>query len=629
MKTIEIYVACHKPSELPQNDIFVPIHVGAKNAKIILPGVQRDDEGDNISVKNPQYCEMTAQYWAWKHSKADYVGLCHYRRYLNFTDKIFSHYTPDNRKQVLVSILNPYTEEKYGLLDKQQIHKIVEDNDVLVANAQDLSKVNTPFGPQKSTLKHWLAHDMALINVKDLYTLFGIVERDYPEIYKSMREYLDKKYFYGFNTFVLRRDLFCEMSAFEFDVLSKLEKQVNISHYNQQLSRIYGFMGEILFSSYIYYLHKNHPEIKIKECQMLYFEQTDPIQPLQPDKTDALTFVIDGTGAPEFMLYPAIHTFLQHIQPEKCYELIILHEKKEKFYQQCFSKIVEQYSNVKIKFLSLDCFVAELKEKFGKFPIYPSCILGWLLPKYHRCIYLRWNVLVQKNVDSLFDEKLNEHALAAVLDVYYQGKLNTFYKEDKEYAENILGINNIFGVVNPWVMYMNLDKIRDLGLENIAEKILQIQRKSQRDLEEVELFNAIYINDIEFLGAEWNVLERSNGDIRFYCNEAPLVLNNAQKNATAYAAVLSYQMDAPWFIDEDEAFYLQYWRIIKDSPLEELFRNHLAVRASSSKMDAKQITWAYINTLLPKGSKRRERIKRLFPKKGFIYRHLKNIINPR
>lgn len=93
-KKIEIYVACHKPSELPKNDIFVPIHVGSAISKIVMPGLQRDDEGDNISAKNPQYCEMTAQYWAWKHSKADYVGLCHYRRYLNFTDKTFTNLYP-------------------------------------------------------------------------------------------------------------------------------------------------------------------------------------------------------------------------------------------------------------------------------------------------------------------------------------------------------------------------------------------------------------------------------------------------------------------------------------------------------------------------------------------------------
>ena len=100
MKKIEIYIACHKPSELPANDLFKPIHVGSKNSKVQLPGLVRDDEGDNISEKNPNYCEMTAQYWAWKHSDAEYIGLCHYRRFLCLSEKQFTNYTPDFRKQI-------------------------------------------------------------------------------------------------------------------------------------------------------------------------------------------------------------------------------------------------------------------------------------------------------------------------------------------------------------------------------------------------------------------------------------------------------------------------------------------------------------------------------------------------
>ena len=90
---IKILICCHKKCELPKDDIFLPIQVGAAISDVDLD-MQRDDSingkiCDNISEKNKNYCELTAMYWAWKNIKEiypniDYIGLNHYRRYFDF-----------------------------------------------------------------------------------------------------------------------------------------------------------------------------------------------------------------------------------------------------------------------------------------------------------------------------------------------------------------------------------------------------------------------------------------------------------------------------------------------------------------------------------------------------------------
>ena len=83
---IRIYVMTHKKFEMPQSPLFRPLHVGrACGEDLGYPG---DDTGENISDKNCYYSELTGLYWVWKNCHdVDYVGTCHYRRYLLGADE--------------------------------------------------------------------------------------------------------------------------------------------------------------------------------------------------------------------------------------------------------------------------------------------------------------------------------------------------------------------------------------------------------------------------------------------------------------------------------------------------------------------------------------------------------------
>ncbi len=74
-----IYVMTHKKIENLPEKIYQPLHVGREGKEDL--GYPGDHTGEQISSKNPYYCELTGMYWIWKNVSCDVIGVCHYRRF--------------------------------------------------------------------------------------------------------------------------------------------------------------------------------------------------------------------------------------------------------------------------------------------------------------------------------------------------------------------------------------------------------------------------------------------------------------------------------------------------------------------------------------------------------------------
>ena len=59
--SIKVIVATHIKSDMPTDEMYLPLHVGAQG-KEPLPYVG-DNTVENISDKNPSFCELTELYW--------------------------------------------------------------------------------------------------------------------------------------------------------------------------------------------------------------------------------------------------------------------------------------------------------------------------------------------------------------------------------------------------------------------------------------------------------------------------------------------------------------------------------------------------------------------------------------
>lgn len=214
---IKIIVATHKPYWMPADELYYPIHVGRKGKDSI--GFPGDDLGDNISEKNPNYCELTGLYWAWKNLPAAYLGLVHYRR----------HFTLHRFRR----------DPKQWVLTKKQAQALLADTDVLLPTPRNYY-IETNY----SQYVH--AH-----HAEDLECTRQILAQRYPEYLDAYDRSMKKTVGHRFNMFLMKRELLDSYCTWLFDVLFELERRLDISEYSENDARVFGFVSERLLDVWL------------------------------------------------------------------------------------------------------------------------------------------------------------------------------------------------------------------------------------------------------------------------------------------------------------------------------------------------------------------------------------------
>lgn len=225
---ITILIATHKQFEMPQDEIYLPVHVGKQLHPELDFGYQGDNTGDNISVKNQNYCELTAMYWAWKNCNSDYVGLAHYRRHFCYKEK----------EDKMASVLN--TAEAESLCRKYDI----------ILPRERKYYIETMWSHYKHT------HD-----ISHLEKTRSIIEKDYPEYVKSFDKVMHRTGAHLFNMFIMKKELADQYCAWLFNILFKLEKQIDLKGLSAFDARLFGRVSELLLDVWIDKHHYSYKEI--------------------------------------------------------------------------------------------------------------------------------------------------------------------------------------------------------------------------------------------------------------------------------------------------------------------------------------------------------------------------------
>lgn len=226
---IKIIVASHKKYWMPDDRIYIPVHVGAEgkidpSGNSLDIGYVKDNTGDNISIKNPNYCELTALYWTWKNIDADYIGLVHYRRHFS-NGKLLG----DKKSKVingakLQNIIMEAEKEGVEIFLPKPRNYWIETNYSQYAHAH---------------------------HAIDLDTTREILKERNPEYVDAYDYSMKRTVGHRFNMFIMKKDKFKEYCTWLFDILFELEKRLDISNYNKNDKRVFGFVSERLIDPWI------------------------------------------------------------------------------------------------------------------------------------------------------------------------------------------------------------------------------------------------------------------------------------------------------------------------------------------------------------------------------------------
>ena len=235
---IKILVATHKKYEMPKDKCYIPIHVGRAGKEDI--GYIGDNTGDNISKKNPYYCELTGLYWGVKNLNCDYIGLVHYRRYLS--------------KKKLISIKSKNKFNK--ILSENDIEAILKNYDIILPKKRNYY-IETLYSHYAHT--HYAEH---------LDETRNIIKEKFNEYLPYFDLVMKRKNAHMFNMFIMKKKLADEYCDWLFEILKELENRIEYTSYDAFQARLFGRVSELLLDVWI---DKNN--LSFKEVPHIHMEK--------------------------------------------------------------------------------------------------------------------------------------------------------------------------------------------------------------------------------------------------------------------------------------------------------------------------------------------------------------------
>lgn len=609
---VRIFVTTHKPVDLFDSKVLQPVQVGA-GAR--MPFCFHDDDGENIADKNPLYCELTTQYWAWKNVDAEYCGFCHYRRYFDFSSK---RHEENGWGEIMDRYINGESQREYGL-DDASIRKAVEGYDVITTEFKDLR--DFPSGGD-TPLSHY--QSAPRLHFDDLKHVISILKDMHPDYATDADEFLNGHVSCFCNMYIMRKSLFNDYCAWLFPILERFVNETDMSHYSREALRTPGHLSERLFN--IYYKHQMRVDAgwKTKQVQCVHFERPDKHVPLQslPQGDDArpiipVVLASDNNYVP--MLTTTMYSMLANASTAYRYDITVLERDISGDNQAQMRAFFGQYDNVNLRFYNVSHIVDSYKlgtsNEHISVETYYRFLIQDVLPFYDKVLYLDSDLIVKGDVAELYGVELGTNLLAAAHDIDYLGNLNMNDGARMAYSKNVLNMHDPYAYFQAGVLVLNTGEMRKL--HTVCEW-LELAAKPHYIYDDQDVLNAECEGRVTFLDFDWNVMIDCAGRIGNVFTFAPASILDAFLDSRNHEKIVHYAgFEKPWKTPTCDRSEL-YWSYARKTPFYEKLLAMLAgavapsgaqgggARIPDKAMSEGNPLRRILDPLMPLGTNRRE-----------------------
>ena len=557
MGNIKILISCHKQSIVPDSEIMLPIEVGADLRSRHIEGYIQDNTGDNISAKNKMYCEVTAQYWAWKNLDADYYGFFHYRRYLNFSE---NKYSLDSWQNITEERLNDTCLKKYNLND-DCIRNLVETYDLVLSEEKNVAKM-----PDRNASVYEQYKNGRSLNIRDLDLVRDIIAAKHPDYLDTFDEVMKGRKTCLCNMYIMKKELFHEYMSWLFDILFEFEKKADMSEYTVEGYRTPGHLAERLLTVFCWYTERKK-NLRVKKLQTIIFLKTDQKMTLAQAKKTGPAFdannVAIAVAANDYFI-PYCATFLksmaEHSNSDKNYDILLLSQDVSDINVKNVKKMLSAWKNISLRVLDpsvlIDQYTCHIEGHFSK-ETYYRLVLPELLPNYDKVLYLDSDMIAMDDVAKIYDENIDGYLLAACHDADTAGLYNGYRKDKKEYTDKILKLKEPYQYFQAGVLLLNLEEFRK---RYTTKKILDFAVSEKWQLLDQDILNKLCEGAVKYIDMSWNVMVDFAGiRINQIIALAPRWLNEMYQEARKNPKIIHYAgPQKPWFEPEMD-FGIQFW----------------------------------------------------------------------